>query len=145
MVALLSKLKDSNYSYEYKVINGDDTYTLSGTKEEEEEIGFYEKNNEIIKYQVIDHKFYKFENIESKEEIVISENDLKYLNIDNLIDEIKKYEEENQVLNEENNYTYNINENYIITINKKGNNINEVNIKIDSIEYDLLFKNIVTN
>ena len=144
MVTLLNNLKESDYSYEYKITKNDSSYSYSGTKQDEEVVGFYENNNIIIKYQLIDNIAYKIENDEKIEDATIfSEEDLNYLNIDNIINEIKTFEETNKVLIEDNIYTYNINDTYKIQIIKSSTNITNINIDINNIEYSLEYKNVI--
>ena len=143
IINLLNKLNSSNYSYEYKIVNENDSYIYSGTKDNDTNSGFYQKNNDIYKYQVIEGIFYKVNNGELTDEIILNEMDQPYLKLDNIISTIKTYEENNRVIIENDVYTYNVSANYIISIEKVGNNINNINIKVDNTEYIMNFKNIV--
>ena len=144
MITLLNNLNNSSYSYEYKVNNTNEVYTYNGTKDKTEENGFYQKNNEIYKYQVKEGIFYKVDNENITDEIILNETDQENFKLENILNSVRTYETSNKAIIENDVYTYNIDENYIINITKSGNNISNINIKINDIEYSMNFKNIVS-
>ena len=146
--ALLRNLKTNDYSYEYTIVNGDVSYSYTGTKEDGIDKGYYESSNGIIKYEVKDGTYYKIENNETVEDsAIINDLDKSILDINNLVKKIYDFEDEgkSEEVNE-NIYTYdfsNNDEKYIVNIEKTGNSISKIVIDYNEIKYNLEYKTIV--
>lgn len=128
---LLQKLKESNYLFEFKVVNSDNEYSYIGKKNNEEIAGIVSKENNLISYIVKDDVWYN----EKDEEIsfdIISESERETLDLNKLIEKIKNYEENNEVKIVDNVYIYDLSDEsnkYIISIQ---NNTNSYVIKIET-------------
>ncbi len=146
--ALLRNLKTSDYSYEYKIVNGDISYSYTGTKEKNEEKGYYETSDGIVKYEIKDGIYYKLENNESLEDTtIINETDKNVIDINNLIKNIYDFEDKGKNPEiKEDIYTYdfsNNDEKYVVSITKVGNSISKIDINYNDINYSLEYKTIV--
>lgn len=144
---MLENLIASDYSYEYIIITGENRYSYNGTKEAEENKGYYESATGIIKYSVIDNVYYQMDGETLIENVnIISEQDKQFMDLNNIFERIKEYELNNEVIIEENKYIYDllINENVCkIEIYTNNNNISEIFITYNDFNYDFNFKNIV--
>ena len=143
---MLENLILSNYTYEYKINTENISYSYTGSKENGEIKGYYESTNGIIKYIIKDNNYYELNNDELIENsTIITEEDKNILDLNNLLNLIKEYENDNEVKQEENIYTYDIvddEKSYQIIITTKTNDIEKIVINYNNINYDLIFKNI---
>ena len=144
---LLNNLSNSNYTFDYKVIKPDNTYSYSGTKEELGIVGYYESNMGIIKFGVKDNIYYKIENDEYiEDQTIISEEDKNMFNLNNLINIIREYEENNNPTIENDIYNYDFSSeefSYLVSITKIDKTISKIDIHYNDINYILEYKKII--
>lgn len=144
---MLEILIGSDYDFEISINNNNNmSYSYTGSKEQEVIKGYYENNNEIVKYMIKDNNYYQLEGeniIESDN--IITDEDKNNIDLNNLLNILKNYENNNEVIYNENKYIYEISETYKITIYTVSNNIKEIIINYNEYIYDLTFKNIVNN
>ncbi len=138
---MLEKLISSNYTFEIKIINENNVEILNGSVKDKVETGYYEKENDIIKYSYHDGNYYILsQNNEIENNELIKEEYIYNISLSNIYNTIKTYEFSNEAIKNQNEYTYDISENNIIKINTNENNIEKINIFNNNISYELNFK-----
>lgn len=140
--SMLENLISSNYTFEFKIISGDNSYSYNGSKENGEIKGYYENINGIVKYIIKDNNYYEVNNEELIENnTIITEEDKIILDLASLLNIIKEYEVNNEVKQDDNVYKYDIVDKKI-TITTKSSDIEKIVINYNNVNYDLIFKNI---
>ena len=144
---MLENLIISDYSYEFKITSLEKSYSYTGTKESSENEGYYESDTGIIKYSVIDDVYYQLNDGELKEnQNIISQEDKELFSLEKILEKVKEYELNNEVINENNKYSYELIDDEIlwkVDIYTNGNYINEIKLSSNDFNYDLVYKNIV--
>lgn len=139
---MVSDLLKSCYNYNFKVTSIENTVIYNGTISNNEDIGYKETSEEIIKYAIIDGITYRIV-LDKTTEItnLYDEEDKAFLNIENLFKNLK-------------NYLYSVNKNETkreINYNKDGyqvlvktnlENITEILITNATKTYELQFTNV---
>lgn len=144
---LLQRLETSNYTFLYRIVNYGNNYSYTGVKDDDGISGYFENSNGIIKYEIKNSIYYRVENDELiEDDSIISEEDEKILDLNNLVILIREYEDEKQAVIIEDTYTYDFsyeNITYIVNITKSERNIFKIEINYNGINYLLEYKNII--
>ena len=140
---MLDYLIDGTYSYEFKVTNNKNSYSYNGTKTKTGDSGYYEINNTIVKYSVVDDNYYEMVNEQiNPDNIIMNEYDKHNLNLNYILDQIRKIDEPEVV---DKTYTYDLEDGsspqrIVVTVNNV--NIEKIEMDCGDTDYELIFKNI---
>ena len=141
---MLEKLIDSDYGFEIKIINQNIIENISGTVKSKITTGYYENNNNILKFSYHDQNYYQIiDNNEVLNNELLNEEYRKNIDIHSILEIIKNYEMTNETLKENNEYIYNISDNYVIKISTNQNNIDKINITNNDVSYEMKFNLII--
>lgn len=141
---MLEKLIDSDYGFEIKIINQNIIENISGTVKSKITTGYYENNNNILKFSYHDQNYYQIiDNNEVLNNELLNEEYRKNIDLPSILEIIKNYEMTNETLKENNEYIYNISDNYVIKISTNQNNIDKINITNNDVSYEMKFNLII--
>lgn len=141
---MLEKLIDSDYGFEIKIINQNIIENISGTVKSKITTGYYENNNNILKFSYHDQNYYQIiDNNEVLNNELLNEEYRKNIDLHSILEIIKNYEMTNETLKENNEYIYNISDNYVIKISPNQNNIDKINITNNDVSYEMKFNLII--
>ena len=141
---MLEKLIDSDYGFEIKIINQNIIENISGTVKSKITTGYYENNNNILKFSYHDQNYYQIiDNNEVLNNEILNEEYRKNIDLPSILEIIKNYEMTNETLKENNEYIYNISDNYVIKISTNQNNIDKINIINNDVSYEMKFNLII--
>ena len=141
---MLEKLIDSDYGFEIKIINQNIIENISGTVKSKITTGYYENNNNILKFSYHDQNYYQIiDNNEVLNNELLNEEYRKNIDLHSILEIIKNYEMINETLKENNEYIYNISDNYVIKISTNQNNIDKINITNNDVSYEMKFNLII--
>ena len=141
---MLEKLIDSDYGFEIKIINQNIIENISGTVKSKITTGYYENNNNILKFSYHDQNYYQIiDNNEVLNNELLNEEYRKNIDLPSILEIIKNYEMTNETLKENNEYIYNISDNYVIKISTNQNNIDKINIINNDVSYEMKFNLII--
>lgn len=141
---MLEKLIDSDYGFEIKIINQNIIENISGTVKSKITTGYYENNNNILKFSYHDQNYYQIiDNNEVLNNELLNEEYRKNIDLHSILEIIKNYEMTNETLKENNEYIYNISDNYVIKISTNQNNIDKINITNNDVSYEMKFNLII--
>lgn len=141
---MLEKLIDSDYGFEIKIINQNIIENISGTVKSKITTGYYENNNNILKFSYHDQNYYQIiDNNEVLNNELLNEEYRKNIDLHSILEIIKNYEMTNETLKENNEYIYNISDNYVIKISTNQNNIDKINIINNDVSYEMKFNLII--
>ncbi|MBE6161432.1 MAG: hypothetical protein E7158_04355 [Firmicutes bacterium] len=149
IVGMLQKLLNGSYSYKYTITNGEETYSYSGTKDENSDLGYFENKDGIVKYEILNAEYYKIINGEKiSDNTFINEQDKNIVELKDIIIRINNYEEVNKPQITDNIYIYDLSfeENkYYVNITIDKNNISKIDINYNDTNYILEYKNIINS
>lgn len=141
---MLEKLIDSDYGFEIKIINQNIIENISGTVKSKITTGYYENNNNILKFSYHDQNYYQIiDNNEVLNNELLNEEYRENIDLHSILEIIKNYEMTNETLKENNEYIYNISDNYVIKISTNQNNIDKINITNNDVSYEMKFNLII--
>lgn len=141
---MLEKLIDSDYGFEIKIINQNIIENISGTVKSKITTGYYENNNNILKFSYHDQNYYQIiDNNEVLNNELLNEEYRENIDLHSILEIIKNYEMTNETLKENNEYIYNISDNYVIKISPNQNNIDKINITNNDVSYEMKFNLII--
>lgn len=141
---MLEKLIDSDYGFEIKIINQNIIENISGTVKSKITTGYYENNNNLLKFSYHDQNYYQIiDNNEVLNNELLNEDYRKNIDLPSILEIIKNYEMTNETLKENNEYIYNISDNYVIKISTNQNNIDKINIINNDVSYEMKFNLII--
>lgn len=141
---MLEKLINSDYGFEIKITNQNIIENISGTVKSKITTGYYENNNNILKYSYHDQNYYQIiDNNEVLNNELLNEEYRKNIDLPSILEIIKNYEMTNETLKENNEYIYNISDNYVIKISTNQNNIDKINITNNDVSYEIKFNLII--